>query len=98
MNNLKGVNLAQIAKDGLNEIFEEVKKRSMEAVLSNDCSLKDAVIIANMALIDQMVRQEIRWIDQNQKTTMDISGVIANIARKIEEDDSDGMNSEKETK
>ena len=91
MNNLKGANLAQAAKDDLNKTFEEVKKRSMEAVLSDDRSMKDAVIMANMVLIGQMIHQEIRLIDQTQKTNMDISGIIASIARKIEEEDSDSQ-------
>ena len=91
MNNLKGANLAQTAKDDLNKTFEEVKKRSMEAVLSDDRSMKDAVIMANMVLIGHMIRQEIRLIDQTQKTSMDISGIIASIARKIEEEDSDSQ-------
>lgn len=89
MQNLKGANLAQAAKDDLNKLFEDVKNKSMEAVLSKDSNMKDAIIMANMALIGKLVSQQIALIDQTQKTTMDISGIIASIAKKIEEDDSD---------
>lgn len=89
MNDLKCANLAQAAKDDLNKTFEDVKKRSMEAVLSDDRSMKDAVIMANMVLIGKLIQQQLLSIDQTQKTSMDISGVIARIARKIDEDDSD---------
>lgn len=89
MQNLKSANLAQAAKDDLNKLFEDVKNKSMEAVLSKDNNMKDAIIMANMALIGKLVSQQIALIDQTQKTTMDISGIIASIAKKIEEDNSD---------
>lgn len=75
MKNLKVVNLAQAAKDDYKRLFEEVKKKSIDGVLSRDPNVKDAVIMANMTLIGKLIRDHISLIDDTQKANMNISGV-----------------------
>jgi len=91
MANLKSANLAQAAKKDLTDLFEEVKKKSMDAVFSDNHMEKDAAIMANMTLIGKLIKQEIMLIDQTQKVNMSITGIIANAAKKAEEDDSDSQ-------
>lgn len=89
MANLKSHNLAQAAKKDLNDLLNHAQKKSLDAVASDNRLEKDAVIMANLILIRKLVDEEIKLIDSTQKTNLAISGMFAEIVKKMEEDEED---------
>lgn len=85
-NLLDGANAAQEAKCDLTILTKEVKKKSLEAFLSRDVHLKNAVLMANMRLIDSLAKDIIVLIDKNQKVSLAFSGMISDIERALDND------------
>lgn len=88
--NLKGANYAQIAKNDSKKFLKEVKRNSQQAVLSNNANYKNAVIMANMNAIETLVEEELSMIDSIQNANLNISEIIVRISRLIDgEEDGD---------